>query len=49
MITSDPAPMQLTVAVMTCGSGHVTVIIRQRLFLSGDIELNPGPLDQGKR
>ena len=37
------------VAVMpSCSSsGHVTVIIRQRLLLSGDVELNPGPLDQG--
>ena len=23
------------------------VIVRQRLFMSGDVELNPGPLDQG--
>ena len=48
MTTSDPAITQLRVAVMSCSSGHVTVIIRQRLLLSGDVELNPGPLDQGR-
>ena len=48
MVTSDLST-QLMVAVMpSCSSsGHVTVIIRQRLLLSGDVELNPGPLDQG--
>ena len=40
--------IQLMVAVMPCSSsGHITVIIRQRLLRSGDVELNPGPLDQG--
>ena len=48
MITSDLSVTRLTVAVMSCSSGHVMVIIRQRLLLSGDVELNPGPLDQGK-
>ena len=48
MVTSDLST-QLMVAVMpSCSSsGHVTVILRQRLLLSGDVELNPGPLDQG--
>ena len=48
MVTSDLST-QLMVAVMpSCSSsGHVTVIICQRLLLSGDVELNPGPLDQG--
>ena len=40
--------IQLRAAVMSCSSDHVTVIIRQHLLLSGDVELNPGPLDQGK-
>ena len=35
-----------TAVVMLC-SYHVMVIIRQRLYMSGDVELNPGPLDQG--
>ena len=48
MITSDLSVTRLTVAVMSCSSGHVMVIIRQRLLLSGDVELNPGPLDQGR-
>ena len=49
MVTSDLST-QLMVAVMpSCSSsGHVTVIIRQCLLLSGDVELNPGPLDQGR-
>ena len=47
MVNVDLAT-QLRVAVMPCRSGHVTVIIRQCLLLSGDVELNPGPLDQGR-
>ena len=48
MVTSNLLT-QLMVAVMpSCSSSdHVTVIVRQRLLLSGDVELNPGPLDQG--
>ena len=48
MTTSDLAITQLRVAMMSCSSGHVTVIICQHLLLSGDVELNPGPLDQGR-
>ena len=36
----------LTVVVMLCFC-HARVIICQRLYQSGDVELNPGPLDQG--
>ena len=47
MVASDLST-QLMVAVVPCSSsGHVTEIIYQRLLLSGDVELNPGPLDQG--
>lgn len=48
MVTGDLSTQLMVVVMPYCNSGHVTVIIRQRLFLSGDVELNPGPLDQGR-
>lgn len=30
---------------MLCGIHFILVILRQRLIMSGDVELNPGPLD----
>ena len=49
MVTSDLST-QLMVTVMPSysSSGHVTVVVSQCLLLSGDVELNPGPLDQGR-
>ena len=37
-----------TKVVMPCSLSHVMVMIRQLLLLSGDVELNPGPLDRGR-
>ena len=47
MVTGDPSTQLMVAAMPGSSSGHVMVIIRQRLLLSGDVELNPGPLDQG--
>ena len=39
-----PSPGEMTVK----SHDHLTVISRQRLIVSGDVETNPGPLDQGR-
>ena len=51
MVTDNTFLVNKTVAVMLYiyhMIAYLLVIKRQRLLLSGDVELNPGPLDQGR-
>ena len=48
MVTNDLLSQLRVTVTMPYTSGHVTGIICQCLLLSGDVELNPGPLDQGR-
>ena len=50
MVVSSLPLARETVAVtlyMCHMTAYLLVVIHQRLLMSGDVELNPGPLDQG--
>jgi hypothetical protein len=49
--TGPRLTLKTTVVMLVCGEKgemHLLVIIHQRLILSGDVELNPGPGLGGK-
>ena len=46
--TSEPYPASVEEKrVIPRVTDHLLAVVRQRLIMSGDVELNPGPLSQG--
>ena len=47
-LTDDLLATIMLVTIICHDISFLLVIVRQHLLMSGDVELNPGPLDQGR-